>query len=154
MATPLDAFKYYILKFDARLRKEIKIRPGFTPQEDVNRFRGTKQSAMDSRALPKGHIIGWAPPPTSIKPAAASGALSKNQKKNQKKKDKREAEVSQKIKDSWEDDDDEDEGGKKSAKASTPSVGGSGTPKDAANTADRPSDADGLADKLEKLGVH
>ncbi|KZV75448.1 hypothetical protein PENSPDRAFT_600146, partial [Peniophora sp. CONT] len=29
---------------DGSVRKERKIRPGFTPQEDVQRFRGTKQS--------------------------------------------------------------------------------------------------------------
>ncbi|KAI0092799.1 hypothetical protein BDY19DRAFT_877049, partial [Irpex rosettiformis] len=50
---------------DGTVRKEIKIRPGFTPQEDVTRFRGTRQKQMDANALPKGHIIGWAPPPTS-----------------------------------------------------------------------------------------
>ncbi|EMD41068.1 hypothetical protein CERSUDRAFT_37833, partial [Gelatoporia subvermispora B] len=50
---------------DGSVRKERKIRPGFTPQEDVRRFRGTRQQQMDSTALPKGHIIGWTPPPTS-----------------------------------------------------------------------------------------
>ncbi|KAF9006449.1 hypothetical protein BDQ17DRAFT_1171441, partial [Cyathus striatus] len=47
---------------DGSVRKQIKIRPGFTPQEDVKRFRGTKQAQMDATTLPKGHIIGWAPP--------------------------------------------------------------------------------------------
>ncbi|KAI0346757.1 hypothetical protein BDW22DRAFT_1366747, partial [Trametopsis cervina] len=50
---------------DGTVRKEIKIRPGYTPQEDVSRFRGTRQKQMEATALPKGHIIGWAPPPTS-----------------------------------------------------------------------------------------
>ncbi|KAF9534845.1 hypothetical protein CPB83DRAFT_737395, partial [Crepidotus variabilis] len=50
---------------DGSVRKQLKIRPGFTPQEDVRRFRGTKQAQMDANSLPKGHIIGWAPPPTS-----------------------------------------------------------------------------------------
>ncbi|KAI0700701.1 hypothetical protein BC835DRAFT_1211761, partial [Cytidiella melzeri] len=50
---------------DGTVRREIKIRPGFTPQEDVSRFRGTRQKQMDTTALPKGHIIGWAPPPVS-----------------------------------------------------------------------------------------
>ncbi|KZT24466.1 hypothetical protein NEOLEDRAFT_1048033, partial [Neolentinus lepideus HHB14362 ss-1] len=47
---------------DGSLRKEIKIRPGFTPQEDVKRFRGTKQAQMDTNQLPKGHIPGWVAP--------------------------------------------------------------------------------------------
>ncbi|TFK93854.1 hypothetical protein K466DRAFT_450382, partial [Polyporus arcularius HHB13444] len=48
---------------DGTVRKERKIRPGFTPQEDVRRFRGTRQAQAEANALPKGHIIGWAPPP-------------------------------------------------------------------------------------------
>ncbi|TFL05754.1 hypothetical protein BDV98DRAFT_475510, partial [Pterulicium gracile] len=47
---------------DGTVRKELKVRPGFTPQEDVQRFRGKKQSAMDAIQLPKGHILGWVPP--------------------------------------------------------------------------------------------
>ncbi|KAF9498426.1 hypothetical protein BDN71DRAFT_1367117, partial [Pleurotus eryngii] len=46
---------------DGTVRKQLKIRPGFTPQEDVRRFRGTRQAEMDARALPKGHIVGWVP---------------------------------------------------------------------------------------------
>ncbi|KAI0773953.1 hypothetical protein C8Q74DRAFT_1172296, partial [Fomes fomentarius] len=46
---------------DGSLRKQIKIRPGYTPQEDVRRFRGTRQAQMDSSQLPKGHVIGWTP---------------------------------------------------------------------------------------------
>ncbi|KAG1820259.1 uncharacterized protein BJ212DRAFT_1245840, partial [Suillus subaureus] len=44
---------------DGTVRKQLKIRPGFTPQEDVSRFRGSRQQAMDATALPKGHILGW-----------------------------------------------------------------------------------------------
>ncbi|KAF9569035.1 hypothetical protein CPC08DRAFT_739448 [Agrocybe pediades] len=79
---------------DGTVRKQIKIRPGFTPQEDVRRFRGTKQAQMDANALPKGHIIGWAPPPTSTASSAANGAkpMSKAAKKNAKRKEKREKE--------------------------------------------------------------
>lgn len=88
------------------MRKQIKIRPGYTPQEDVKRFRGTKQAQLDANALPKGHIIGWAPPPTS---SANSGSgtkpMSKSAKKNAKRKEKK-AEKEQ-VPDSWEDDDDE-----------------------------------------------
>ncbi|KZT12998.1 uncharacterized protein LAESUDRAFT_606383, partial [Laetiporus sulphureus 93-53] len=49
---------------DGSIRKEKKVRPGYTPQEDVRRFRGTRQAQMDVNTLPKGHIIGWAPPPS------------------------------------------------------------------------------------------
>jgi len=162
-ATP-HHFHSGLKKTRSSLRKERKIRPGFTPQEDVRRFRGTKQAQLDARQLPKGHIIGWAPPPTSA--SSTSGkttgtTLSKSQKKNQKRKEKRENDVSKKIKDSWEDDDDdEDDGidaGNKGDKASTPSEAGSGSRNDRkSHIADRPnaeSDADGLADKLGKLEV-
>jgi partner of Y14 and mago protein len=70
------------------VRKQIKIRPGYTPQEDVRRFRGTKQTQMEVNALPKGHIIGWAPPP---RPTAesASKPMSKSAKKNAKRREKK-----------------------------------------------------------------
>jgi partner of Y14 and mago protein len=44
------------------VRKELKIRPGFTPQEDQTRFRGSRQAAAEQSARPKGHIPGWVPP--------------------------------------------------------------------------------------------
>lgn len=148
---------------DGTLRKEIKIRPGFTPQEDVRRFRGTKQADMDARQLPKGHIIGWVPPSnqasssTSSKPAGA--ALSKSQKKNQKKKEKREAEVSKKIKDSWEDEDDDDAGAvKEKNKSDSTSKEDSGQSGDAgSHTADAPtveSEPSRLAEKLKELELN
>ncbi|KIM68599.1 hypothetical protein SCLCIDRAFT_71536, partial [Scleroderma citrinum Foug A] len=31
---------------DGTVRKELKIRPGFTPQEDVSRFRGSRQKQL------------------------------------------------------------------------------------------------------------
>ncbi|KAL1741268.1 hypothetical protein HDZ31DRAFT_45818 [Schizophyllum fasciatum] len=102
---------------DGSVRKEIKIRPGYTPQEDVKRFRGTRQAQMDSNQLPKGHIIGWAPPASAAakKPGAASSAsapLSKSAKKNAKRKEKRAEEHALKIKDNWDDDDEDEEDGK------------------------------------------
>ncbi|KAF8974252.1 hypothetical protein BDZ97DRAFT_1640019, partial [Flammula alnicola] len=92
---------------DGTVRKQIKIRPGFTPQEDVRRFRGTKQAQMDVNVLPKGHIIGWAPPPTSMAASGSDGTkpLSKSAKKNAKRKEKREKEKVD-VPDNWEDDDD------------------------------------------------
>ncbi|KZT72580.1 hypothetical protein DAEQUDRAFT_722746 [Daedalea quercina L-15889] len=97
---------------DGSVRKQIKIRPGFTPQEDVRRFRGTRQQQAEANALPKGHIIGWTPPPTSSAPkpgaAAASTSQSKAAKKNEKRKEKRkEKREVEKVKDNWEDEDEE-----------------------------------------------
>lgn len=62
---------------DGSLRKEIKIRPGFTPQEDQSRFRGSRQQQAEKNALPKGHILGWVAPSSEARnrggrPAAAS----------------------------------------------------------------------------------
>jgi len=95
---------------DGTVRKQIKIRPGFTPQEDVRRFRGAKQTQMDANALPKGHIIGWVPPPpasTSVSPAKSN----KNAKKRARKKRAKESE--REVPDNWEEDDkdDDDESG-------------------------------------------
>lgn len=94
-----------------RVRKEIKIRPGFTPQEDVGKFQTTKQKEMEARALPKGHIIGWVAPSSSatnnitVKP---SGTMSKSQKKNEKRKEKKKADIAKKIQENWEDDDEDE----------------------------------------------
>jgi len=93
---------------DGSFRKQIKIRPGFTPQEDVRRFRGTKQAQMDATALPKGHIIGWAPPPKSTaESVSAAKPLSKSAKKNAKRREKK---VEKKeVPEDWEEE--EEEGG-------------------------------------------
>lgn len=67
---------------------------------------------MDATALPKGHIIGWAPPPKPTATPNPTAGMSKSAKKNAKRKEKREAQradESPKVKDNWEDDD-EDEG--------------------------------------------
>ncbi|PAV21073.1 rna binding protein [Pyrrhoderma noxium] len=47
---------------DGSVRKQLKIRPGFTPQEDVKLFRSTRQQQAERNKLPAGHIPGWAPP--------------------------------------------------------------------------------------------
>jgi partner of Y14 and mago len=85
------------------VRKQIKIRPGFTPQEDVKSFRTKRQAAMDVAALPKGHIIGWVPPTSSATNNSSVTPLSKAAKKNAKRKKKREE-----IRANWEDDDDDE----------------------------------------------
>jgi partner of Y14 and mago len=130
-----------------RVRKEIKIRPGFTPQEDVKRFRGTRQAQMDVSALPKGHIIGWAPPSSSAaKPGASSAsagggaagaggsaAKSKAAKKNEKRKEKRAQKREESatnasaapVRDDWEDDDDEQDASGSNTPGKTATVAGS-----------------------------
>lgn len=93
----------------------MKVRPGFTPQEDIRRFRGTKQAQMDTNALPKGHIMGWAPPPDSTKPGGNSTSsstttpMTKAAKKNAKRKEKRQAEKEKEVPENWEDDDEQGE---------------------------------------------
>ncbi|CAE6457471.1 unnamed protein product [Rhizoctonia solani] len=112
---------------DGSVRKELKIRPGFTPQEDVSRFRGSRQQAADRNALPKGHIMGWVAPSSETKPkpkpgslaaaAAAAAAdttgMTKAQKKNAKRAEKRAEKRTQpvEVKENWDDDDDETEQG-------------------------------------------
>ncbi|KAJ3510295.1 hypothetical protein NLJ89_g4759 [Agrocybe chaxingu] len=138
---------------DGTVRKQIKIRPGFTPQEDVRRFRGTKQAQMDDNALPKGHIVGWAPPPTSTAASNANAGkpMSKSAKKNAKRKEKREKEKAE-VPDNWEDDDE--------GTAPTPApMKGSATEASSTPTSDKTKDAsttdstEGLSKKLEKLDV-
>ncbi len=147
------------------MRKERKIRPGFTPQEDVARFRSTRQQAVDARALPKGHIPGWVPPgaPTPEKKEAQS----KSAKKNEKRKEKRKEKLQETVRESWESEDDEDviatPTGKKAeampaqAVDSTPSAPGQHTQNDphekASKIASPESDVDAVADKLDKLSV-
>lgn len=77
-----------------RLRKEVKIRPGYTPEEDVQRYR----SAHASKAGPvKKGIPGLvtaivAPPSSSASSPGVSSSKSKAQKKNEKRKEKRKEE--------------------------------------------------------------
>jgi partner of Y14 and mago len=88
------------------IRKEIKIRPGFTPQEDVTRFRGTRQTQMDRIALPAGHILGWVAPSSASKPKSSDthGSTSKSAKKNEKRKGKQDKKKEEIIRANWEED--------------------------------------------------
>jgi len=98
---------------DGSVRKELKVRPGFTPQEDVSRFRGTRQVDADRRVLPKGHIIGWVPPTPgeSSSTTAKSKAAKKNEKRKEKRKEKKAVEKDEPVPDNW-DEDSESEGKK------------------------------------------
>jgi len=131
---------------DGSVRKEIRIRPGFTPQEDVSRFRGSRQQQVDRTALPKGHILGWVAPSSegAKKPGASTATKSKSAKKNEKKREKKREDKERIIKENWEDDDDEVATPTKAAKPSAsgdPDVGKSSP------------DVDELADTLSKTNV-
>jgi partner of Y14 and mago protein len=89
------------------VRKERKIRPGFTPQEDVARFRSARQQAQDARALPKGHVPGWAPPGAPA-PATKKEPQSKSAKKNEKRKEKRMEKRQEPVQENWDSEADED----------------------------------------------
>jgi partner of Y14 and mago protein len=101
----------YLLLFS--VRKEIKVRPGFTPQEDVRRFRGTKQAQMDATALPKGHIIGWVAPSASEPAKPKSKSAKKNAKRKEKRDEKRTDVASEEpVRENWEDEDEDDSASK------------------------------------------
>ncbi|CDO74065.1 hypothetical protein BN946_scf185043.g115 [Trametes cinnabarina] len=146
---------------DGSVRKQLKVRPGFTPQEDIRRFRGTRQAQMDANSLPKGHIIGWAPPPQTAVPPASKAGLTKAQKKNEKRKEKRKEKRDEtKVKDNWEDDDDGEAGSASSPPPAEKATSGEHTPENpnwaAASATQKDAEdaeAEGLADKLEKLEV-
>ncbi|KAH0840010.1 hypothetical protein J3R83DRAFT_972 [Lanmaoa asiatica] len=94
---------------DGSVRKQIKIRPGFTPQEDISRFRGTRQQAMDATTLPKGHILGWVPPSSETQQkekGASAPPPNKNAKKRANQRARKAADRSEAVKDSWEDEED------------------------------------------------
>ncbi|KAH9943053.1 uncharacterized protein BXZ73DRAFT_87486 [Epithele typhae] len=148
-------------RLDGTVRKQIKIRPGFTPQEDVRRFRGTRQAQADATTLPKGHIIGWTPPSAAASTpgaGASKAGLSKAQKKNEKRKEKRKEKRDEKVKDNWDDDDDDDDEGEGEAEAASSTAT---PPREGAHTAEKPNwavaqkadAADAVADKLGKLEV-
>ncbi|KAI0301827.1 hypothetical protein B0F90DRAFT_251629 [Multifurca ochricompacta] len=84
---------------DGSLRKERRIRPGFTPQEDVARFRSSRQQAVDARTLPKGHIPGWVPPTASV--PESKDQQSKSAKKNEKRREKRKEKHQDAVRESW-----------------------------------------------------
>ncbi|GAA5887609.1 hypothetical protein JCM16303_001446 [Sporobolomyces ruberrimus] len=109
---------------DGTFRQEIKIRPGYTPQEDVSLFRSTKQVEMDQHRARKGTVPGLKP--NAMVQDALRGATttsgSKSAKKNAKRKEKRnEVAEGGETKESW-DDDDEEESGKKGDEVERPTT--------------------------------
>jgi len=154
---------------DGTVRKELKIRPGFTPQEDVSRFRGSRQAQADRSALPKGHILGWVAPSSTSQPAKAnpSPAPNKNAKKRARQRSaKKVTKEEEEVKDHWDDEDEDDQADEaaksqaESGKSSNSTKNGSNaTPVDAAKSSkpdakSSTTDPDALADKVEKLAVN
>ena len=99
---------------------------------------------MDTRALPKGHIIGWVPPSSATNNTGdkSSGTMSKSQKKNEKRKEKKKADIAKKIQENWEDDDEDEIEPATKLKATTD------------DTKNTDSTADEIAEGLEKLEVN
>lgn len=120
------SYQRCIPSWHSRVRQERKVRPGFTPQEDVTIFRGSKQQQMDRNALPKGHILGWVAPTaaTSAPKKTAAGkdgaVLSKSAKKNEKRREKKREEKEKIIRENWEESDEEVRPTKPSNKGSGP----------------------------------
>lgn len=115
---------------------------------------------MDANSLPKGHIIGWTPPPSKV--TEPSKPMSKSAKKNAKRREKKagDKEPETAVKDNWEDDDD-DEAPVAAASSSPPSHSADST-NHAAAPDPKPSETvdagsatttDALSSKMEKLDV-
>jgi hypothetical protein len=72
------------------LRKERKIRPGYSPAEDALKFKSTRMQDAESKALPKGAVVGR-PAPSAASVAIANAHLTAAARKNAKRKEKRKA---------------------------------------------------------------
>ena len=97
---------YTLVRLTNSLRKELKIRPGFTPQEDVGRFRGSRQRASEQSTIPGSDRP--RPQPTKPDNPFASTPSSSNPKtKSQVKNEKRRA--NKKVNKNWDESDDEDD---------------------------------------------
>ncbi|KAK4698845.1 partner of Y14 and mago, partial [Phenoliferia sp. Uapishka_3] len=90
---------------DGTFRKELKIRPGFTPEEDVTRYRTTRAAEADARAAVKGRVVGLAP--SAVQAAVSGMGMSKAQKKNLKRKEKKREDGAEEVESS------DEEGGEK-----------------------------------------
>jgi partner of Y14 and mago protein len=145
------------------MRKERKVRPGFTPQEDVALFRSARQQAVEARALPKGHIPGWAPPSAAAQ--VKKDPQSKSAKKNEKRKEKRKEKRQEVVQENWDSEDNEDATAPPADKEAwpaettdsipSPPPQGQNSQKEPAElkVAAAESGVDAVADKLDKLAV-
>jgi partner of Y14 and mago protein len=97
-------------KLTNSLRKELKIRPGFTPQEDVGRFRGSRQKASETTKIPGSDRIQQPPKPdnpfaSTPSSSTSGGTKTKAQIKNEKRR------ANKKVNKNWDESDDEDDDG-------------------------------------------
>ncbi|KAK4048358.1 hypothetical protein OIV83_004880 [Microbotryomycetes sp. JL201] len=67
---------------DGTLRKELRVRPGFTPDEDVQRFRSQRMAQAEARAAGRPKIPGLpdAAVQAAIRGAASAGSSTKTSK--------------------------------------------------------------------------
>lgn len=138
------------------MRKELKIRPGFTPQEDVGRFRGSRQRAQDqSQSTIPGSNRPRPPPATAENPFAspspASGSSkTKSQVKNEKRREKKRDTTASKA---WDASDDEsDDGDIGDAFKQESSGDGAGTPGATNDEKARAQKSDGKAWPIDDAG--
>jgi len=88
----------------------LKIRPGFTPQEDVGRFRGSRQKASETAKIPGSDRPQQPPKPDNPFASTPSSSSNTNTKtKAQIKNEKRRA--NKKVNKNWDESDDEDDDG-------------------------------------------
>ena len=150
------------LSYPDSVRKERKVRPGYTPQEDVAIFRSTRQHAKEARALPKGHIPGWAPPSAAAQ--AKTEPQSKSAKKNEKRKEKRKEKRQEVVQENWDSEDNEDTADPPADKEARPAEAADSTTSPSLqgqNSQEKPTEqmvaaesgVNAVADKLDKLTV-
>ena len=115
---------------------------------------------MDINTLPKGHIIGWAPPPTNT--STSGSPLSKRAKKNAKKKNKCDDKKDEKrvkgedVPENWEDDGNESgpQGSNSGTSDTNPPVTTTDLESAKENQLVSPADVESdLSSKLDKLNV-
>ncbi|KAE8246504.1 hypothetical protein A4X13_0g5758 [Tilletia indica] len=151
------------VRADGSVRKERRIKPGFTPQEDVTRFRSTRQAAAANarRVVPGSGIPGAPGPSTRIdlpaSSSASSAGLSKAAKKNAKRRAARasaggvggtaafddededgEEDEEEDVPDAWDEDDAEGSTNSGSKSARSPPPSSSATPSTRSNTDAQP----------------
>jgi partner of Y14 and mago protein len=76
---------------DGTVRKEIKVREGYVPPEDVRKFTSRFTEDNDKPSTWTGGVVGVAESAHSGA-AASGGAKSKSQKKNEKRRQKKQQE--------------------------------------------------------------
>ena len=71
------------------------MRPGFTPPEDVGKYKNAKVVDWEAKALPKGAVVGRPAPQAKNTAAELTAAQKKNMKRKEKRKEEKE------VPDAW-----------------------------------------------------